>query len=87
MSWEGIGGYLDKFKKITPPNKKIKATAINVIENLSTIKLKKEQIKINNNILFINTEPIIKNEVFIKKTDIIKKLNKSLPNTPIIDIR
>lgn len=55
---------------------------INIIKkvflDVLNLKLENKDIKIKNNILYLNTKPIYKNEIFIKKNLILLKLKESL---------
>jgi len=48
--------------------------------------LKIEEIVISSGILRIKSSLIIKNEIFIKKTQILKEINQKINNLKIIDI-
>lgn len=48
----------------------------NTIKNLTNINLKKEDIKVKGLVLVLNTKPIYKNEVLLKKDLIIKTLEE-----------
>jgi len=75
-----ISNYLEKFKKITPPNKFIKDVFIGVVKNTTNIILKKDDIDIRNGIIFISTDQIIKNEIFLQKNKIMKYFTKNINN-------
>jgi len=64
---QGIRSFLDKFKHLTPPNKFIKKEFILCIKQILDINIKKENLSIQNNIIYINTSPTLKSEIFIKK--------------------
>lgn len=56
---------------------------------ISTLNLdiKKEQIEIKNNIIYLNIKPIYKNEILINKERIFQKLNENFKGKPPQDIR
>lgn len=49
-----------------------------IISNLLKIEIKKEEIKIKNNIIYLNIKPIYKNEVFINREKIYLSFKKEL---------
>lgn len=56
-----------------------KAEAIReIISNTIGVEIKKEDIKIKSNIIYLNIKPIYKNEIFLKKEKIFTKLQESL---------
>ena len=57
----------------------IKNEAIrDVLSKAINFEIKKEDIKIKNNVVYLNIKPIYKNEIFIKKDEIMSELEKSL---------
>ena len=81
--------FLDRFRHLTPPDQFIKKECISVIKNRLNVEIKKEDISIKNNIIYINTSSTIKSELFIKKEDLLKELSECISkyNRNIIDIR
>ncbi|PIT96529.1 hypothetical protein COT82_02735 [Candidatus Campbellbacteria bacterium CG10_big_fil_rev_8_21_14_0_10_35_52] len=73
-----ISNFLEKFKNITPPNKFIKDIFISVVKNTTNILLKKNDLDVRNGTIFISTDPIIKNEIFLQKDEIMKQIVKNL---------
>ena len=88
MSWEKLGEYLNKYKKLTPPNKnKIEALII-AIEKETKQKIKNENITIQGNIVRIGGVGFsTKNIIYIKKENIINYVNKKIGEHSISDIR
>ena len=86
---KGIRLFLDRFRNLTPPDQFIKKECISVIKNRLNVEIKKEDISIKNNIIYINTSSTIKSELFIKKEDLLKELSECISkyNRNIIDIR
>ncbi len=48
----------------------------NIISLVIGVEIKKEQIKIKNNIIYLNIKPIYKNEIFLKKEEIESRLQE-----------
>lgn len=48
------------------------------ISEAINFQIKKEDIKIKNNIIYLNIKPIYKNEIFFKKDEILLKLEEAL---------
>ena len=49
-----------------------------IISKAINFEIKKEDIKIKNNIVYLNIKPIYKNEIHFKKDEIFKKLEEAL---------
>ncbi len=49
----------------------------NIISEIIGVNIKKEEIKIKNNIIYLNIKPIYKNEIFLKKDKIFSKFQES----------
>lgn len=53
-------------------------TVQSVVSSVIGIDIKREDIQIKNNSIYLNIKPIYKNEIFLKKEEIKEKLEKSL---------
>lgn len=73
-----IGNFLEKFKNITPPDKFVKDVLIGVVKDTVNIDIEKDNIDVRNGTIFITVDPIIKSEIFFKKSEIIKSLTEKL---------
>lgn len=52
------------------------------ISEIIKIEIKSQDIKIKNNIIYLNIKPIYKNEVFLKQNQILLKLKESFYKNP-----
>jgi hypothetical protein len=60
-------------------SEEVKKTSIkNAISQIIGVEIKSEDIKIKNNIIYLNIKPIYKNEIFIKQDKIFLALKESL---------
>lgn len=60
---------------------------IKVIHSVAGIQLKREDIKIKNGVLYLNTKPIYKNEIFIKQKEVLSVLKQELGKKSPFEIR
>ena len=81
-----LGDYLKVFSTILDKGEANKQLICDVLSNMVGVILKKEQIVLKNDILYIYSHPVIKNELYIHKDKILKNLNSQL-KTHITDIR
>lgn len=82
-----LSSFLDKFKNITPSNKVVEDTVIDVVEEVLDMELEEGQVKLDRNVIYINTSPIRKNRIHIYKHEIIDLLNNRLNKKTVKDIR
>ena len=60
-------------------NEEIKIETIReIISRVVNFQLKKEEIEIKNGTVFLNIKPIYKNEIYLKKENILKEIKNSL---------
>jgi hypothetical protein len=75
MDFNHIDLYLEKFKKILNQTSFQKETILSIISEEIKFELKSENIKIKNNIVLLEgLSPLIKNEIFLHKEKIFKRL-------------
>lgn len=82
-----IGDFLKKFKNLVPFEKTIKDNLIQIIKEETGILLPKESISFHNNVVFINTIPVIKNELFMRKQRLLSEMKKRNGNNSPQDLR
>lgn len=71
MNFAKIADYLLKFKKLQAPEKAIRMEIVKNIHAITGISLDENKVKIHNSTVFLETNPLIKNEIFYKKREII----------------
>ncbi len=85
MDYFKITDLLSKFSKIISDSDSKKEIIISVLLKHTKKNISKENFKIDKNILVINMSPLVKNEIFMHKLDILKDLESVGMN--IKDIR
>ena len=73
-----IKDLLIKFNDLLFSEEIKKASIRNVLSQVIGIEINSKDIKIKNNIIYLNIKPIYKNEIFIKQDQIFLALKKSL---------
>jgi len=71
-----LSDYLLKFKKLQVPEKKIRMEIVKNIRIVTGISLEENTIKLQNSTVFLEVNPLIKNEVFYKKKEVIDLCKK-----------
>lgn len=73
-----IKDLLARFDSILTKGEGKAETIREIIANIIGVEIKKEDIKIKNNIIYLNIKPIYKNEILLKKEKIFTKIKESL---------
>ena len=82
-----IKDLLFKFNNLLVSEEVKKESICEVVSKVVGIKLNFKDIKIKNNVIYLNIKPIYKNEIFFKKDIIALKLKESLGKRAPIDLR
>ncbi len=82
-----IRSFLEKFKNITPPDDFLKKVFISAVLQELRISIEKSDIKIRNKTIYVSAPPVVKNELYIKKPLILKRVCENLKKSQISDIR
>ena len=88
MAFFNIENYLNKFRNIKPPKDSVKAEAVLIIKDLFGVLLESKDMNYRSGTLFIKSkDPVLKNEIFIKKAKILELLSKKLGSKSPKDLR
>lgn len=69
-----ISIYLDKFKKIESKSSSLKNNIIDSVNKILKINIDKKDVEIRNGVIYLKVNPVVRNEIFINKVNIIKEL-------------
>ncbi len=87
MGWQNIGNFLDRFQVIKPPKKFIQDETAKAVGAVLGFPLKNEEINERGGVVYIRTRnQAVKNDIFLRKGDILEELSKTL-GKKIKDIR
>lgn len=73
-----IQNYLKRFKSFIPPTRRIKDVFLVQLENVYNIIVLEQQVRVVKNQIYIRTTPIIKAEILKRKKEIILHIEKEL---------
>jgi len=82
-----LSDLLSKYKNIVPTDSLKKEAAIDVIDKMFDLKLEKKDVSVSNNIVYLKCSTKLKSEVFMHKTEIMKKLGDILGKESLKDIK
>jgi hypothetical protein len=86
MSFDPLSALFERFKHLTPPDESVRKKMIEIIAKRFGKDLSMQDVKVRNNVVYIQTRSAVKSEVFLQKSDILLELNTAL-NKHIVDIR
>jgi hypothetical protein len=87
MDYNHISSFFDRFKKTLFKNEEYYDGVCLTIRKHISSPIDKKSIKIKNDIIYIQSSPIIRNEVLIHKTGILNDLSSIFPDKKFSDIR
>ena len=82
-----IKDLLNKFNNLLLSEEGKKESIRNIISLIIKVKINSKDIKIKNNVIYLNIKPIYKNEVLLKQDQIFLKLKESFGRKTPRDIR
>jgi hypothetical protein len=82
-----ISQYLDKFKNAHTKAFLSKNGVISILLSVVGVKIERKDIDIRNGICFIVAQPMIKNQIYIKKQKILEELAKNADTRMIKDVK
>ncbi len=85
--WKTLSPFLEKFKNLKVPKEALLDDLIEIIFRTTDIRLEKENISVNKPIVFIKADPAVKGEIFFKKDQILREIEKQFYSKSIKDIR
>lgn len=83
---QNITVFFKKFSKLKPTNRIIRKTVFDILKN-KHIPISKDEIIYHNGVVYIKSNQIIKNEIFLSKEYILKEIKKQLNKETVVDIR
>lgn len=86
--WKNIGSFLKRFGNLKPSRRFIQRESARVIGEILGVEINSEEVEERDRILFLkSTNPALKNEIFLKKNQILEALKEKLGNNSPKDIR
>jgi len=86
--WKNIGNFLERFANLKPSQNLIKGEAAKIIGGVLDVEINQDDIEERNGILFFKSaNPVLKNEIFLKKEVILEVLKDRLGPKAPNDIR
>jgi|GEM_PF-895862 len=73
-----ISTFLERFKKLSPPQSIIKTAFINAVRSQFKIEVLPEQVRIQRDTIFFQGNPLFKTEMTLKKKELLAKINEEL---------
>ena len=87
MDWKDISGLLGSASRLFQSNYLYKKAVSEAVFESFNLSIPEKDISLKNGVVYIQTEPLIKGEIFLNKKNIIESINKRNLSVKIIDIR
>lgn len=84
---KSIGGFFDKFKNRAFQEIQNLDFTIEIIKKHTGIALEMKDFKIQSGILRVKASSLQKNEIFMKKSQILRDIKQKMPQTKVYDIQ
>jgi len=86
--FEDIASFLDRFNALKPPERYIAERVIDAVKHVCGITLRRAAISVRGKTVYINTSPAAKNEIMLRKSEILKNISREvLAGAAVTDIR
>ena len=88
MPLDHLTDFFKRFKKITPPDEVVRKKVVEIIKEMFGVDISIKDVSVKNSIIFINTKPTIKSELFMRKDQFISQVKKEVgENIVLRDVR
>ncbi len=88
MNWINVSSFLDKFRYLSPPHFFLLDLVVKNIQETTGLILKREEVELRNNFIYIKNLNILKkNVIFLNKDKILRKLLEKLGEKAPKEIR
>lgn len=83
------GDFLKRFSSLTPPHDSVRSTIAEVVSRVTGAKVSKGSVKVQNGTAFIGGSSVFKNNLRVKRGEILEALYEALPKSrdTIRDVR
>ena len=85
--WNKLNNFLKKFQNIIPPEKTKKRVVQEVIQSVTKINIKEDELSVGGSIVFLNTSSVQKNQILLYREQIVSKIQNTYPKLEIRDIK
>lgn len=87
MSLNPILQFLRKFESLRPRDESLKKTIVSVFKKEMLVDVSLEDINVQRGVAHIKANPVIKNEIFLRKNSLINAIEKEVGAGTLKDLR
>lgn len=87
MDIDTIKNYLQKYKKMSPPDGTIQEAVCEVVEAVCDVSLDKDDVHLTKEGAHLDTTPLVRSAILIKKETIMEKLQEKLGDDAPAELR
>jgi hypothetical protein len=82
-----ISSFFDKFKNAALKEMGLRQVIVDSVDKITSIKIDAKNVELKNKIIRIQTNPTVKNHIFMKKELILADIREKLPNFIVTDLQ
>jgi hypothetical protein len=82
-----LKAFLERFKHLTPPEALVKNAIVQALQELFQITVAKEQIRIGRDYIFLDSPPLLKGEIYLRKEELLRRVHEILGRIKFKDVR
>lgn len=87
MGLDNLSAFFKKFDHLRIPNETVRKATAQVIQDEMGIEIDLKTIQFKNGCISITADPLVKSELFLRKTTLLKKIRELSEGKGVIDIR
>lgn len=86
---DSLASFLDRFRKLKPPEASVKRAVSGAIRDVVQIEVSEDRVRLARGVVYVDVDPLIKSELFLKRTELLRRANELLNDTSrsVLDIR
>jgi hypothetical protein len=84
-----LASFLDRFRSLKPPQASLKKAVVRALSEVMQVEIPPEKVRLSQGAAFLDVDPLIKSEVFLKKAELLRRVRELLEtgDRPLGDIR
>lgn len=83
---QNITDFFKKFANVKPTSRIIRKKVLSILEN-KNIPISEDEIIYSNGVIYIKSNQLVKNEIFLLKESLLKEIEGQLDRRIVVDIR
>lgn len=73
-----LASLLERFRSLKPPEASLKKALVRALSQVANLDISIEKVRLSQDVAFLDVEPIVKSEVFLKKGELLRRVKELL---------